>query len=228
MFGVEALLRWRHPERGSIAPTEFIPIAEESGLIVPIGEWVLRTACREAARWPGLTVSVNVSPVQFRQGDLVRSVESALSAAELQADRLEIEITEGVLFQNTVETLRTLAQLKAIGIRIAMDDFGTGYSSLSYLQKFPLDKLKIDRSFIASLYDDNCAIVRAIVGLGRSLGMETCAEGVETEEQVSLLRREGCHQAQGFKFGRAMPPAMIDRLVAETDRVRPPRLRAVG
>jgi diguanylate cyclase (GGDEF)-like protein/PAS domain S-box-containing protein len=146
MFGVEALLRWRHPERGSIAPTEFIPIAEESGLIVPIGEWVLRTACREAARWPGLTVSVNVSPVQFRQGDLVRSVESALSAAELQADRLEIEITEGVLFQNTVETLRTLAQLKAIGIRIAMDDFGTGYSSLSYLQKFPLDKLKIDRA----------------------------------------------------------------------------------
>jgi EAL domain-containing protein (putative c-di-GMP-specific phosphodiesterase class I) len=150
------------------------------------------------------------------------------SAAELQAARLEIEITEGVLLHNTIDALRTLAELKDIGIRIVIDDFGTGFSSFSYLQEFPLDKLKIDRSFIASLYDDNCAIVRAIIGLGRSLGMDTCAEGLETEEQVSLLRREGCHQAQGFKFGRAMPPAMIDRLIAKANRVRPPRLRAVG
>jgi predicted signal transduction protein with EAL and GGDEF domain len=228
MVGVEALLRWRHPERGSIAPAEFIPVAEESGLIVAIGDWVLRTACRDAARWPDLVVSVNVSPAQFRQRDLVRSVERALAAAQLRADRLEIEITEGVLIHNTAEALTTLAQLKAIGIKIAMDDFGTGYSSLSYLQKFPLDKIKIDRSFVASLCEDNSAIIRAIIGLGQSLGMQICAEGVETTEQAWLLRREGCEQAQGFMFGHAMQPALIDGLLAEADRGRGRRLRVVG
>lgn len=228
MFGVEALLRWRHPDRGSIAPAEFIPVAEESGLIVAIGDWVLHTACREAARWPDLVVSVNVSPAQFRQRDLVDSVQSALAAAQLRADRLEIEITEGVLIRNTSDALKTLARLKEIGVRIAMDDFGTGYSSLSYLQKFPLDKIKIDRSFVATLCEDNSAIVRAIIGLGQSLGMQTCAEGVETAEQARLLRREGCEQAQGFMYGHAMEPALIDRLLDAPDRSRGHRLRAVG
>ncbi len=228
IFGVEALLRWRHPDRGSITPAEFIPVAEESGLIVPIGEWVLRTACREAARWNDLVVSVNVSPAQFRQRDLVRSVESALAAAALRPDRLEIEITEGVLLHNTAEALRTIAQLKSIGVKIAMDDFGTGYSSLSYLQKFPLDKIKIDRSFVVSLCEGNCAIVRAIIGLGQNLNMQTCAEGVETAEQAGLLRREGCEQAQGFMFGRAMAPRKIDELLVESRLSRAPRLRFVG
>ena len=229
VFGVEALLRWRHPDRGPIAPAEFIPVAEETGLIVPIGDWVLRTACQVAARWPQITVSVNVSPTQFRERDLVWSVEEALAAANLPPDRLEIEITEGVLIQNTAEALRTLKQLKQVGVKIAMDDFGTGYSSLSYLQKFPFDKIKIDRSFIASLHEENSSIVRAIVNLGHSLGMRTCAEGVETDEQLWLLRREGCEQAQGYLFGAAMEAGMVDRLVpAAKPAHRGPRLRAVG
>jgi EAL domain-containing protein (putative c-di-GMP-specific phosphodiesterase class I) len=214
VFGVEALLRWRHPVHGMIPPAEFIPVAEETGLIVPIGEWVLRTACRDAASWRGITVSVNVSPTQFRQRDLVRSVEKALCVSRLEAARLEIEVTEGVLIQNTSEALKTLNQLKSVGIMIAMDDFGTGYSSLSYLQKFPFDKIKIDRSFVASLREENSAIVRAILGLGRNLGMRTCAEGVETREQLELLRREGCEQIQGFLFGRPMEAAKIGLLLS--------------
>ncbi|HEX6012946.1 MAG TPA: GGDEF domain-containing phosphodiesterase [Geminicoccaceae bacterium] len=214
VFGVEALLRWRPPVHGMIPPAEFIPVAEETGLIVPIGEWVLRTACRDAASWRGITVSVNVSPTQFRQRDLVRSVEKALCVSRLEAARLEIEVTEGVLIQNTSEALKTLNQLKSVGIMIAMDDFGTGYSSLSYLQKFPFDKIKIDRSFVASLREENSAIVRAILGLGRNLGMRTCAEGVETREQLELLRREGCEQIQGFLFGRPMEAAKIGLLLS--------------
>jgi diguanylate cyclase (GGDEF)-like protein/PAS domain S-box-containing protein len=229
LIGVEALLRWRHPDRGPIAPAEFIPVAEETGLIVPIGDWVLRAACRVAARWPQLTVSVNVSPTQFRERDLVWSVEKALAAAHLPPERLEIEITEGVLIQNTAEALRTLTQLKQVGIKIAMDDFGTGYSSLSYLQKFPFDKIKIDRSFVASLCEENSSIIRAIVNLGHSLGMHTCAEGVETKEQLWLLRREGCEQAQGYLFGAAMDADMVDLLMpAAIAGPRSPRLRAVG
>jgi EAL domain-containing protein (putative c-di-GMP-specific phosphodiesterase class I) len=159
-------------------------------------------------------VSVNVSPAQFRQRDLVRSVEKALSASRLEAARLEIEVTEGVLIRNTSEALKTLNQLKSVGIMIAMDDFGTGYSSLGYLQKFPFDKIKIDRSFVASLREENSAIVRAILGLGRNLGMRTCAEGVETWEQLDLLRREGCEQIQGFLFGRPMDAAKISSLLS--------------
>ena len=228
VIGVEALLRWDCPGRGAVAPAEFIPVAEESGLIVAIGDWVLRTACREATRWPDLVLSVNVSPAQFRQGDLVSSVQQALAEAHIRADQLELEITEGVLIANTNDALRTLSRLKDMGVRIAMDDFGTGYSSLSYLQKFPLDKIKIDRSFVATLCDDNSGIVRAIIGLGQSLGMQICAEGVETAEQAHLLRREGCKLAQGFLFGHAMEPTLIDELVASSGNNRARRLRIVG
>ena len=228
VIGVEALLRWNSPDRGRVAPADFIPVAEESGLIVGIGEWVLRAACREAARWPELVVSVNVSPAQFRQRDLVGSVKEALAEARIDAEQLELEITEGVLIANTADALRTLRQLKDIGVRIAMDDFGTGYSSLSYLQKFPLDKIKIDQSFISGLCEDSSAIVRAIIDLGHSLGMQICAEGVETADQARLLRREGCKQAQGFLFGQAMEPALIDELLAGTGATRNRRLSMVG
>ena len=228
VIGVEALLRWNSPDRGRVAPADFIPVAEESGLIVGIGEWVLRAACREAARWPELVVSVNVSPAQFRQRDLVGSVKAALAEARIGAEQLELEITEGVLIANTADALRTLRQLKDIGVRIAMDDFGTGYSSLSYLQKFPLDKIKIDRSFISGLGEGSSAIVRAIIGLGHSLGMQICAEGVETADQARLLRREGCKQAQGFLFGQAMEPALIDELLAGASATRKRRLSMVG
>lgn len=220
LAGVEALLRWRHPTRGPIPPAAFIPIAEEAGLIVPIGEWVLRTACRDAVRWPGLLVSVNVSPAQFRQRGLVRAVERALAESGLEPWRLELEITEGLLIQNAGEALRTLERLKRLGVAIAMDDFGTGYSSLSYLHKFPFDKIKIDRSFVGQLDREggNAAIIRAIVGLGRSFGIRICAEGVETAAQLEVLRREGCEQAQGYLFGRAMEVVAIDGLVRGTGR----------
>jgi diguanylate cyclase (GGDEF)-like protein/PAS domain S-box-containing protein len=228
VIGVEALLRWNSADRGMIAPADFIPVAEESGLIVGIGDWVLQTACCEAARWPDLVLSVNVSPAQFRQRDLVGAVRHALAEAQIDPSQLELEITEGVLIANTADALRTLRRLKDIGVRIAMDDFGTGYSSLSYLQKFPLDKIKIDRSFIAGLCEGNSAIVRAIIGLGQSLGMQICAEGVESAEQARLLRREGCTQAQGFLFGRAMAPELIDELLAGAAHGHGRRLRAVG
>ena len=216
IVGVEALLRWRHPERGLVPPQEFIPLAEETGLILPIGEWVLRTACVEARRWPDLRMSVNVSAVQFRQRDLVERVAQALSAAGLEPERLELEITESILLQNTEEALATLGRLKALGVKVAMDDFGTGYSSLSYLQKFPFDKIKIDRSFVLDMHrsGEAAAIVRAIVQLGHSLGMRTCAEGVENQDQLDRLRREGCGEAQGFLFGRPSPAARIDALLA--------------
>jgi diguanylate cyclase (GGDEF)-like protein/PAS domain S-box-containing protein len=232
--GVEALLRWRHPTRGLVPPAEFVPVAEEAGLIVPIGDWVLCTACSDAVRWPGIRVSVNISPVQFRQRGLVQAVQQALALSGLEPWRLELEITEGLLIQNAAEALGILAQLKALGVAIAMDDFGTGYSSLSYLQKFPFDKIKIDRSFVGRLDEDagNAAIVRAIVGLGRSFGISICAEGVETEAQLEVLRREGCEQAQGYLFGRAMEVGAIDGLVREAAHTTPdspsPRAPCIG
>jgi predicted signal transduction protein with EAL and GGDEF domain len=202
----EALLRWRHKERGLVSPVEFIPIAEETGLIIPIGEWVLRQACADAVTWPAhIKVAVNLSPVQFKGRALVESVFNAVAAAGLDPNRLELEITESALLQDSEGTLVMLRKLHELGIRIAMDDFGTGYSSLSYLRSFPFNKLKIDRCFITGLSDcdSSLAIVRAISGLGRALGLSITAEGVETQEQLDVIRNEGCTEMQGFLFSKA-------------------------
>jgi diguanylate cyclase (GGDEF)-like protein/PAS domain S-box-containing protein len=214
LCGVEALVRWNHPERGLVPPGEFIGVAEETGLIVALGEWVLRQACFQARAWPALQMSVNLSPVQFKQPDLIELVRGALRDSGIAPRQLELEITEGVLLQNTDSAMATLRQLKDLGVRIAMDDFGTGYSSLSYLQKFPFDKIKIDRSFVSALETrtDADAIVRAVVGLGHSLGMTTCAEGVETVEQLVFLRSEGCDEVQGYYFVRPTPAAAFQQM----------------
>ncbi len=203
--------------KGSIPPDHFIPLAEETGLILPIGEWVLQEACRTARDWPDLQFSVNVSPVQFRKGDLAETVRSALAAAQIDPSRLEIEITEGVLLNNTEDTIAILTKIQTMGVRIAMDDFGTGYSSLSYLRRFAFDKIKIDRSFISGLGTDADAdnIVQAVISLGASLGMISNAEGVETAEQAALLRTIGCQEVQGFYFGRPVPSASISKLIED-------------
>jgi diguanylate cyclase (GGDEF)-like protein len=215
--GFEALLRWQHPLRGTIQPADFIPIAEETGLIVPIGEWVLRTACAEAATWPAdVRIAVNLSPLQFKSKNLLPAVLSALATAGLSAARLELEITESVLLQDSETTLALLHRFRDLGIRISMDDFGTGYSSLSYLRKFPFDKIKIDQSFIRDMSgsDDSLAIVRAVVAMGNSLGMTTTAEGVETPGQLEQLKLEGCTEVQGYLFSAPRPAAEIRRLLA--------------
>jgi diguanylate cyclase (GGDEF)-like protein len=212
----EALLRWRHPERGMISPADFIPLAEEIGLIDEIGRWVLRQACCDAASWPAqVTVAVNLSPVQFRGAKLLEAVLTALAVSKLRPDRLELEITEGVLLVETEATLALLHKLRALGVHIAMDDFGTGYSSLSYLRSFPFDRIKIDRSFIGNISDDDSslAIIRAVASLSTSLGMATTAEGVETEEQLRRLRSEGCSEVQGFLFSAARPACDIPGLL---------------
>jgi diguanylate cyclase (GGDEF)-like protein len=218
----EALLRWNHPERGWIMPGEFIPLAEETGLIVQLGEWVLRRACAEAVGWPpSINVAVNLSPAQFQRGKLVETVFSALAASGLDAARLELEITESVLLANSERNVATLNQLRELGVRVSMDDFGTGFSSLSYLRNFPFDKIKIDQSFIRDLLDDNRSqtIVGAIAGLGLSFGMKTTAEGVETEEQMRCLIGKGCTEVQGFYYSRPVPSnaviAMIRRINEE-------------
>ena len=208
LAGFEALVRWAHPVRGLISPASFIPIAEESGLILPLGEWVLRTACREAARWTGdLKVAVNLSPRQFQQADLVERVLAILAETGLSPARLELEITESVIINDMARALGILRRLKALGIRIAMDDFGTGYSSLATLQAFPFDKIKIDRSFVDRVEDSAQAavIVRAVLGLGRSLGMGVVAEGVETEAQMQFLAAEACNEVQGYLIGKPQP-----------------------
>ncbi len=214
----EALLRWEHPEHGYMQPSQFIPVAEESGLIVPIGAWVLREACMAAARWPGdVGVSVNLSPVQFRKNrNLVEHVKAALSSSGLRAERLEVEITETVLLADNESALQTLRQLKDLGVRVAMDDFGTGYSSLSYLRRFPFDKIKIDQSFVqdSSSSADSLAIVKAVIGLGRSLGMTTTAEGVETEAQLSMIRDQGCTEVQGFLLSAPLPASAVSELLS--------------
>jgi diguanylate cyclase (GGDEF)-like protein len=217
--GFEALLRWHHPIRGLVSPAEFIPVAEETGMIVAIGAWVLRMACFEAENWPAdISVAVNLSAVQFKQGDLAATVQAALAASGLQAERLELEITESVLLHDTVGTLTALHQLRAMGIAVALDDFGTGYSSLSYLRSFPFDKIKIDQSFVRDLMTnkESMSIIRAVTGLGQSLSIKTTAEGVETLEQLNWLREEGCTEVQGYLFSRPRPaselPALIERL----------------
>jgi diguanylate cyclase (GGDEF)-like protein len=215
--GFEALIRWNHPERGMVSPAEFIPLAEETALIVPIGEWVLRQACAEAANWPADTsVAVNLSPVQFKTPNLSQTIISALAQSGLPAQRLELEITESVLLFNNEATLATLHQLRALGVRISMDDFGTGYSSLSYLRSFPFDKIKIDQSFIHNLSSDEDAkaIIRAVAGLGTSLRMATTGEGVETQEELDYLKTMGCTQAQGYFFSKPRPAKDVRALLA--------------
>ncbi len=211
--GAEALVRWNHPKRGLLAPDRFIPIAEEHGLIIPIGEWILRQACRDAAAWPEhVRLAVNLSAVQFRSGNLLTCVTEALVESGLGPARLELEVTESVLLDNSAECLAVLHQLQASGVHIVLDDFGTGYSSLSYLRMFPFDKIKIDKSFVAEFSNraDCAAIVCAVTGLGRTLHLETTGEGVETAEQFELLRAAGCTQVQGFLFNRPMPATQLD------------------
>ena len=211
LVGFEALLRWNHPTRGVVSPAEFVPLAEEIGLMTPIGDWTLRTACREAAGWSReVAIAVNVSAMQFRgESTLLQTVRSVLKATGLEPSRLELEITEGVLLNDTGRVLEILHAIKDLGVRISMDDFGTGYSSLSYLRKFPFDKIKIDQSFVSGAENDvnSTAIVRAVAALGASLGMRTTAEGIETHQQLARMRAEGCSEVQGFLTGRPMNAA---------------------
>ena len=212
----ESLLRWNHPERGMVPPAAFIAVAEETGLIVPLGEWVLQAACSEAASWPdGTKIAVNLSPLQFRNRNLVAAVINALARSGLAPARLELEITESVLLAETDSNIATLHQLRSLGVRISMDDFGTGYSSLGYLRSFPFDKIKIDRSFVSEIaQDEDCAaIIRAISGLGRSLRIRTAAEGVETEAQLGRLRDEGCTEVQGYYFSPPRPASEVAGLL---------------
>ena len=216
VLGFEALVRWRHPERGLVSPVEFIPVAEECGLIMPLGEWVLRTACAEAAKWQNdKKIAVNLSPIQFRHADLATHILTILAQTGLSPGRLELEITEGVLIEETERTLATLGTLKAAGVSVSLDDFGTGYSSLSYLRRFAFDKIKIDRSFIWEMErnEDSMAIVRSVIALGRSLRITVIAEGVETAAQLALLQGEHCDQVQGFLLGRPLPAEDLGTLM---------------
>ena len=221
--GFEALLRWNHPERGSVGPETFIPVAEESGLIVALGSWVLREACAEAATWqPSLRLAVNLSPVQFLHGDLAGEVDQILRDTGFAADRLDLEVTEGLLIKDPEGALAILRQLKAMGVQISMDDFGTGYSSLSYFRSFPFDKVKIDQSFVRDMIGNHqaLAIVRSVIGLGRGLGMPIVAEGVETDEQLATLQEEGCTQAQGYLISRPGPIEHFDAIIVDRWRIR--------
>jgi diguanylate cyclase (GGDEF)-like protein len=232
--GVEALCRWNHPTRGDIPPAKFIPVAEHSELIIPLGEWVLRQACLEAKAWPTLTLAVNVSPLQFRRPDFVKVVARILAETGFPPERLELELTESTLVGNVEEAGTAMRELKALGVQFALDDFGTGYSSLLYLRTFPFDKLKIDRSFVRNIETaaDSAAIVHAVVSLGRGLGMKVTAEGVETAEQHLFLRAAGVHSLQGFRFGR--PGTALDitaRLLKQADlgaRTRAPIASLAG
>jgi diguanylate cyclase (GGDEF)-like protein len=230
--GCEALVRWRHPQRGMISPAEFIPLAEDTGLINQLGEWVLTTACKEAVSWPGnIRLAVNVSPIQFRSGTLALKVMAALAASGLAASRLELEITEAVLIRDDEAALAVLHDLRALGVRIALDDFGTGYSSLSYLQRFPFDKIKIDRCFITDIAEPegSSSIVQAVVTIAADRHMTTTAEGVETEQQRDLLRELGCSEMQGYLFSPPKPAAEIRPLLFADrqgpDAVQPSRAR---
>src|SRR5450759_2158416 len=229
--GFEALVRWHHPRQGMVSPGTFIPLAEESGIIIELGEWILRTACREAASWPWpLHIAINLSPVQFQHGDLPKLVHQVLLETGLSPARLELEITEGVLIGDFNRAVAILRRLKNLGVRIAMDDFGTGYSSLSYLQSFPFDKIKIDKSFIANLGRSQQAatIVRAVIALGHGLALPVVAEGVETEEQLRFLAGESCNEIQGYFVGRPKPIADYSALVGRRDAPKQKALAATG
>jgi diguanylate cyclase (GGDEF)-like protein len=222
IVGVEALARWNHPTIGQIPPSQFIPIAEHSGLIIDLGEWMLRRACLDGRAWPNLTIAVNVSPLQFRRSDFVEVVERILAETEFDANRLELELTESTLLGNLDTAELSMLRLKAIGVRFALDDFGTGYSSLLYLRRFPFDKLKIDSSFVRSIEKapDAAAIVHAVVSLGRGLGMKVTAEGVETAEQQLFLRAAGVHSMQGYRFGKPGAASEINARLARPDDYR--------
>ena len=222
VVGAEALLRWTHPVRGNIPPADFVPVAEQSGLMGRLGEFVLRRALSDARRWPDIYVGVNLSPVQVRDPALVALVSDTLARNSIAPSRLMLEVTEGVLIDKPEEAQARLNALKALGIQLALDDFGTGYSSLTYLQRFNFDKLKIDRGFVSPLGRDgsSTALVQAIVSLGRALGLKLLAEGVETEEQRVLLRLAGCEEMQGYLFARPAPREALDRLLAETAPAR--------
>ncbi len=230
VIGVEALLRWTHPTRGAIAPSMFIPLAEESGLMVELGEIAMRRALTDGVRWPDLFVSVNLSPVQIRSRGLVELLRTVLAETGMPAPRVVLEVTEGVLIDNPEETQLKLEALRALGVRTALDDFGTGYSSLNYLQKFPFDRLKIDRSFVASLgtTGNAGAIIQSIVTLGHALGMKVLAEGVETNEQRVLLRLAGCDEMQGYLFAKACPAEAIDKIRSRQAAARTGGRRAEG
>ena len=217
IVGFEALIRWRHPTRGVVPPEDFIPLAEEIGVISAIGEWVLRTACKQAATWPmPVSIAVNVSPVQFRGGKLAETVISALAQSQLPVQRLELEITEGALLDNTEEVLQVLNRVRELGVAVAMDDFGTGYSSLGYLQKFPFNKLKIDQCFVRDIdtHSDRQAIFRTVTSLASTLGMKTIAEGVETEAELAFIRSAGCKEVQGYIAGRPMSADAVVSLLS--------------
>ncbi|MGB9042947.1 MAG: GGDEF domain-containing phosphodiesterase, partial [Pseudolabrys sp.] len=223
VVGVEALCRWTHPTRGEIPPSEFIAIAEHSGLIIDLGNWVLRRACTDGKAWPEVTVAVNVSSLQFRRIDFVEVVQRILKETRFDPVHLELELTESVLLGNVDTAEEAMLRLKALGVRLALDDFGTGYSSLLYLRRFPFDKLKIDRSFVRSIEKaaDAAAIVHAIVSLGRGLGMKVTAEGVETADQQLFLRAAGVHSLQGFRFGRPVTVAEITARLRSPGNFRP-------
>jgi EAL domain-containing protein (putative c-di-GMP-specific phosphodiesterase class I) len=220
LIGVEALCRWNHPARGEISPTEFIAIAEHSGLINELGEWVLRRACLDGKAWPTLSVAVNVSPLQFRRSDFVDMVERIINETGFDPARLELEVTESTFIGNFDNAEAAMRRLKMLGVRLALDDFGTGYSSLLYLRRFPFDKLKIDRSFVRSIEKtaDAAAIVHAVVSLGRGRGLKVTAEGVETADQQLFLRAAGVHSMQGYRFGRPAGAADIAARLAKDAR----------
>jgi EAL domain-containing protein (putative c-di-GMP-specific phosphodiesterase class I) len=218
--GAEALLRWNHPRRGKVSPATFIPLAEETGLIVPIGEWVLREACRQNRAWreaglPPLTVAVNMSAPQFRSSGIAARIATLLGEAGLDPRGLEIELTESLVMHDAEEVVAILRELKAMGVMLAIDDFGTGYSSLSYLKRFPVDRLKIDQSFVRGIAtdSDDAAIASAVISLGRSLGLRVVAEGVETEAQRAFLKARGCHEIQGYLVGRPMPALDFETVI---------------
>ena len=227
IVGFEALVRWHHPRRGMIPPSTFIPLAEESGIILSLGDWILRTACREAASWPKqLRIAVNMSPVQFQHGDPGHLVHQVLLDTGLSPSRLELEVTEGVLIGDFSRAMSVLRRLKSMGVRISMDDFGTGYSSLSYLQSFPFDKIKIDQCFVRNLKTSpqSAAIVRAVIGLGQGLGLPVIAEGVETKEQLAFLADAKCDGVQGFLIGRPQPIAHYAEMVGKP-ALAPPSMK---
>ncbi|MDH5641809.1 MAG: EAL domain-containing protein, partial [Nitrospira sp.] len=225
--GLEALIRWHHPDLGLLYPNQFLPLAEDTGFITAIGDWVLHKACWQAAQWqraglPAIRMAVNLSPLQFKQPTLVDSVAAALKNSGLDPDNLELEITENFLVDNVDNAIVTLRKLHELGVQLAIDDFGTGYSSLSYLKKFPLNSLKIDRSFVRDISTDegDAAIAEAIIALGQTLQLRVMAEGVETEEQLYFLRSRGCDQAQGFLIGEPLPPEKVPDWCLDTGTYR--------